>query len=75
MVFAIASTVFTIVGPKILGKATTKLFEGVMGQIAGTGTGIDFAYIGNIILIDGRAVPVWPPCSATSRAGSCPACP
>jgi len=46
---AIASTVFTIVGPKILGKATTKLFEGVMGEIAGTGT-IDFTYIGNIIL-------------------------
>src|SRR6185436_12806214 len=36
-IFAIASTVFTIVGPKILGKATTKLFEGVMAQIAGTG--------------------------------------
>ena len=50
MVFAIASTVFTIVGPKILGKATTKLFEGVMAQIGGTGTGIDFAYIGNILL-------------------------
>jgi ATP-binding cassette, subfamily B, multidrug efflux pump len=46
---AIASTVFSIVGPKILGKATTKLFEGVMAKIAGTGT-IDFTYIGNIIL-------------------------
>ena len=42
MLFAVASTIFTIVGPKILGKATTKLFEGVMGQIAGTGAGIDF---------------------------------
>jgi ATP-binding cassette subfamily B multidrug efflux pump len=50
MILAAASTVFTIVGPKILGKATTKLFEGVMGQIAGTGSGIDFAYIGNILL-------------------------
>ncbi len=49
-IFATASTVFTIVGPKILGKATTKLFEGVMAQIAGKGTGIDFTYIGNIIL-------------------------
>ena len=48
--FAIASTVFSIAGPKILGKATTKLFEGVMGQIAGGGS-IDFTYIGNIILI------------------------
>ena len=47
---AIASTVAMIVGPKILGKATTRLFEGVMGQIAGTGS-IDFAYIGRIILI------------------------
>jgi len=49
MVFAVASTIFSIVGPKILGKATTKLFEGVLSQIAGTGT-IDFGYIGNIIL-------------------------
>jgi len=50
-VFAIASTVASIVGPKILGKATTKLFEGVLGQIAGTGAGIDFAYIENIIIM------------------------
>jgi ATP-binding cassette subfamily B protein len=34
-----------------LGQATTKLFEGVMDQIAGTGTGIDFDFIGRIILI------------------------
>lgn len=47
---AIASTVFSIFGPKILGQATTKLFEGVMAKIAGTGT-IDFAYIGNIVLL------------------------
>ncbi len=53
MVFAIASTIFTIVGPKILGKATTKLFEGVVAQIAGTGSGIDFVYIGNILLLVG----------------------
>jgi len=51
MVFAIASTVFTIIGPKILGRATTKLFEGVMAMIAGTGDGIDFDFIGRIILI------------------------
>jgi ATP-binding cassette, subfamily B, multidrug efflux pump len=50
IVFAIASTIFSIVGPKILGKATTKLFEGVLAQIAGTGT-IDFGYIGNIVLL------------------------
>jgi ATP-binding cassette subfamily B protein len=51
MIVAIASTIFTIVGPKLLGQATTKLFEGVMGQISGTGQGIDFDYIGNIILL------------------------
>jgi ATP-binding cassette subfamily B multidrug efflux pump len=51
MLFAVASTVFNIIGPKILGKATTKLFEGVMGEIAGTGTGIDFGYIGQILLL------------------------
>ncbi len=50
LVFAAASTVFTIVGPKVLGQATTRLFEGVLGQIAGTGAGIDFSYIGRIIL-------------------------
>jgi ATP-binding cassette subfamily B protein len=51
MVLAAISTIFNIFGPKILGKATTKLFEGVMGMITGTGTGIDFAYIGKILLI------------------------
>lgn len=50
LALAAASTIFAIAGPKILGKATTKLFEGVMGQIAGTGAGIDFGYIGNILL-------------------------
>lgn len=48
--FAIGSTIFSIFGPKILGKATTKLFEGVMAQVAGTGK-IDFTYIGNIMLL------------------------
>ncbi|MBN2083882.1 MAG: ABC transporter ATP-binding protein [Anaerolineales bacterium] len=50
MLFAVASTIFSIVGPKILGKATTKLFEGVLAQISGTGS-VDFEYIGNIILL------------------------
>jgi ATP-binding cassette subfamily B protein len=49
LLFAAGSTVFAIVGPKILGKATTRLFEGVMAQLAGTGS-IDFDYIGRIIL-------------------------
>ena len=50
-IFAIASTVFTIVGPKILGRATTKLYEDIVAQFSGTGSGIDFAYIGNILLL------------------------
>ncbi|MCH3965964.1 MAG: ABC transporter ATP-binding protein/permease [Clostridium sp.] len=50
LIFAIVSTIFSIVGPKILGKATTKLFEGVMKKISGIG-GIDFNYIGNIIAL------------------------
>jgi ATP-binding cassette, subfamily B, multidrug efflux pump len=50
LIFAVASTIFNIVGPKILGNATTKLFEGVLAEIAGTGS-IDFGYIGNIILL------------------------
>jgi len=49
--FALASTVFSILGPKILGKATTKLFENVMGIAAGRTNGVDFAYIGSIILL------------------------
>ena len=53
MLFAAASTIFNIIGPKILGKATTRLFEGVMAQISGTGTGIDFPYIGNILITIG----------------------
>ncbi|WP_446898592.1 ABC transporter ATP-binding protein [Clostridium sp. LBM24168] len=50
LIFAIVSTIFSIVGPKILGKATTKLFEGVMQKISGTGS-IDFNYICSIIVL------------------------
>ena len=50
MVCAAASAVFHIVSPKILGKATTALSEGLMAKITGTG-GIDFDYIGKILLI------------------------
>jgi ATP-binding cassette subfamily B protein len=49
-VFAIASTAASIYGPKILGEATTILFEGVIAQLAGTGS-IDFDAIGRIALI------------------------
>lgn len=51
IVFAVISTVFVIIGPKIIGRATTRLFEGVLGQISGTGTGIDFSYIGTIVFL------------------------
>ncbi|MDR3316187.1 MAG: ABC transporter ATP-binding protein, partial [Coriobacteriales bacterium] len=50
IIFAIISTVFSIVGPKIMGNATTELFEGIMGQIAGTSDGVDFNAIGTILL-------------------------
>ena len=50
IVFAVASTVFTIVGPKILGKITTEIFSGLMKKISNTG-GIDFTYIKHISLI------------------------
>ena len=46
---AIASTAAAIFGPKILGTATTTLFEGVMAQLAGTGT-VDFSAISLILL-------------------------
>ncbi len=49
LVCAAASTVFSIFGPKVLGQATTKLFEGVMAMLTGTG-GIDFSAIGQILL-------------------------
>ena len=49
MIFAIGSTIFSIVGPKILGNATTEIYTGLMNKINGTG-GIDFAKIGKIIL-------------------------
>ena len=49
MIFAIVGTVFNIVGPKILGKATTDLFNGLMAKVNGTG-GIDFDKIGKILL-------------------------
>ena len=49
-VFAVASTVFNVVGPKILGNATTELFNGLIAKLSGTGS-IDFGKIGRILLI------------------------
>lgn len=48
IVFAIGSTIFSIVGPKILGNATTEIFNGVISKMSG-GSGINFAAIWNII--------------------------
>ena len=48
-IFAVAGTVFSIVGPKILGKATTELFNGLVAKVNGTGE-IDFGKIGMILL-------------------------
>lgn len=49
LIFAVAGTAFNIAGPKILGKATTELFNGLVEKVNGTG-GIDFEKIGMILL-------------------------
>lgn len=51
IIFAIGSATFSIVGPKVLGKATTKIFEGLMNKVSGNSIGMDFDYIGKILLI------------------------
>ncbi|MEK4573025.1 MULTISPECIES: ABC transporter ATP-binding protein [Bacillus] len=52
ILFAIGSAAFTIVGPKILGNATTKLFEGLVSKVSGApGAAIDFTYIRNIVIL------------------------
>ncbi|WP_127605382.1 ABC transporter ATP-binding protein [Paenibacillus validus] len=49
---AVLSTVFSIVSPKILGDATTKLFEGMTAKMKGVpGAGIDFGFIGSLLLL------------------------
>ena len=48
IIFAIGSTVFNIVGPKILGRATTEIFKGLVRKVSG-GSGIDFTKIGKIL--------------------------
>lgn len=49
IIFAIGGTIFSIVGPKILGKATTEIFTGLVGKISG-GAGIDFDKIAKILI-------------------------
>lgn len=48
-IFAIASTIFTIVGPKVLGNATTEIYNGIISKISG-GSGIDFEKLAKILL-------------------------
>lgn len=49
-VFAICGTIFNIAGPKILGKATTEIFNGLVSKVSG-GSGIDFGKVGQILLL------------------------
>ncbi len=49
VVFAIGSAAFSIIGPKLLGNATTEIFEGLIGKITGQG-GIDFGVIGSTLI-------------------------
>lgn len=50
MIFAVGSTIFNIVGPKVLSKATTEIFNGLVAKVQGTGS-IDFDKIGTVLLI------------------------
>ncbi len=50
VLFAIGSAIFSIVGPKVLGQATTEIFNGLVSKITGEGGGIDFGKIGNILI-------------------------
>jgi len=49
IVAGVISTLFSVVGPKLMGLVTTKIFEGYLGRTLGRSTGIDFGYIGNIL--------------------------
>ena len=50
VIFAVCGTTFTIIGPKILGKATTEIANGLMSKVSG-GSGMDFEKIGQILLL------------------------
>lgn len=49
LIFAVGSTIFSIIGPKILGNATTEIFNGLVNKISGNG-GIDFGKVGTILI-------------------------
>ncbi|WP_331476338.1 ABC transporter ATP-binding protein [Terrisporobacter petrolearius] len=50
-IFAIGSVTFSVIGPKILGKATTEIFNGLVGKVSGEGSGIDFEAIKRILIV------------------------
>ena len=50
VIFAVISSVFTIIGPDLLGKATTKIFEGLVSKTTNQDLGIDFSYIFDILV-------------------------
>ncbi|MCR4944708.1 MAG: ABC transporter ATP-binding protein/permease [Clostridium sp.] len=50
IIFAMVSTVFSIAGPKILGKATTEIFRGLVAKVSGSGSGIDFDHVAKILI-------------------------
>ena len=66
ILFAIGSAAFSIIGPKVLGNATTEIFNGLMGKLSGS-AGIDFAKIGTILLTL-IGLYVLSSCSPSSRA-------
>lgn len=49
-IFAIGSVTFSVIGPKILGRATTEIFNGLVGKVSGEGAGIDFEAIKRILI-------------------------
>ena len=50
VIFAVCSAIFSIIGPKISGQATTEIFNGLVGKVMGTSSGIDFSKVGTILL-------------------------
>ena len=51
LIFSITSTIFAIIGPKIMGNATTEIFNGLISKIRDGGQGIDFSKLLKIIFI------------------------
>ena len=71
-IFAVAGTVFNIAGPKILGKATTELFNGLVAKVNGTGS-INFSKIGRIDDASRLKTSLHRTCIDLVHLGICPA--